>query len=295
VARHAGCRGDLDLDDGLAYISRQLQEDARGRLKDCPLKTDSSRRAVALDPGTVLILRAHRSRQRTSLGEDAVAAVADGTVQDAISAIDAAAQAAPAWAATAPRERDAILRRAYQLMTESADELARLISQENGNALPDALGEVRYAAEFFRWYSEEAVRVNGTLATAPSGTNKILVQYRPGGHRRRGHRCAGRATDPQEGGRRGVAHLREIGPRLLRLGVAVGANLLLSAAYAVALIAALRSVGAHPAILAAGLTAIGITAHEAIPAVLLFRMATFWVPIPAGWISYLMLQRRGIL
>ena len=107
--------------------------------------------------------------------------VADGTVQDAISAVDAAAQAAPAWAATAPRERAEILRRAYQLMTENAGELARLISQENGKALPDALGEVAYAAEFFRWYSEEAVRVLGTLATAPSGANKILVQYRPTG------------------------------------------------------------------------------------------------------------------
>jgi len=110
---------------------------------------------------------------------DVFETVADGTVEDAISAVDAAAQAAPAWAATAPRERGEILRRAYQLMTESADELARLISRENGKALPDALGEVLYAAEFFRWYSEEAVRVPGTLATAPSGTNKIVVQHRP--------------------------------------------------------------------------------------------------------------------
>jgi succinate-semialdehyde dehydrogenase/glutarate-semialdehyde dehydrogenase len=112
---------------------------------------------------------------------DVFETVANGTVQDAISAVDAAAQAAPAWAATAPRERGEILRRAYQLMTESADELARLISRENGKALPDALGEVLYAAEFFRWYSEEAVRVPGTLATAPSGTNKIVVQHRPVG------------------------------------------------------------------------------------------------------------------
>jgi uncharacterized membrane protein YbhN (UPF0104 family) len=126
-------------------------------------------------------------------------------------------------------------------------------------------------------------------------------------------------------------HLRQIWPRLLdavshplRLAIAAGANLLLSAAYSLALIAALWSVGAHPAILAAavvflagntvgaatptpgglggveavlaaGLTAIGIPAHQAIPAVLLFRMATFWLPIPAGWISYVMLQRRGVL
>jgi succinate-semialdehyde dehydrogenase/glutarate-semialdehyde dehydrogenase len=112
---------------------------------------------------------------------DVLQTVANGTVEDAIAAVDAAASAAPAWAATAPRQRGEILRRAYQLMTERADELARLISQENGKALSDALGEVLYAAEFFRWYSEEAVRIPGTLATAPSGTNKILVQYRPAG------------------------------------------------------------------------------------------------------------------
>ena len=97
-------------------------------------------------------------------------------------------------------------------------------------------------------------------------------------------------------------HLRAIGPRLLdaishplRLAVSVSASLLLTAAYLVAFIAALRAVGAHPAILAAGLTAIGIPAHEAIPAVLLFRVATFWLPIPAGWVAYLVLRRRDVL
>jgi uncharacterized membrane protein YbhN (UPF0104 family) len=126
-------------------------------------------------------------------------------------------------------------------------------------------------------------------------------------------------------------YLRAVGPRLLdavsnplRLTVSVGANLLLSAAYVLALVVALLSVGAHPPILAtavvflagnavgsatptpgglggveavmsAGLTAIGIPAHQAIPAVLIYRLATFWLPIPAGWGSYLMLQRRGTL
>jgi len=65
--------GDLDLQDGVAYLSRQLQQDAAGRLKECPLKTETSRRAVALDAETVIILRAHRSRQRVRLGEAAVA------------------------------------------------------------------------------------------------------------------------------------------------------------------------------------------------------------------------------
>jgi integrase len=68
--------GDLDLDDGVAYISRQLQEDASGRLGECPLKTESSRRAVALDAETLIILRAHCSRQRRHLGEAAVASEA---------------------------------------------------------------------------------------------------------------------------------------------------------------------------------------------------------------------------
>jgi uncharacterized membrane protein YbhN (UPF0104 family) len=126
-------------------------------------------------------------------------------------------------------------------------------------------------------------------------------------------------------------HLRSFGPRLLdavghplRVALSAGANLLLTAAYLLAFIAALRAVGAHPAILpaavvylagnavgsaaptpggvgaveavlAAGLTAMGVPAHEAIPAVLVFRVATFWLPIPAGWVSYLLLQRRGIL
>jgi glycosyltransferase 2 family protein len=126
-------------------------------------------------------------------------------------------------------------------------------------------------------------------------------------------------------------HLRSVGPRLLdaishplRLAISAAANLLLTAAYLIAFIAALRAVGVHPAILpaavvylagnavgsaaptpggiggveavlAAGLTATGIPAHEAIPAVLLFRVATFWLPIPAGWTAYLLLQRRGVL
>ncbi len=126
-------------------------------------------------------------------------------------------------------------------------------------------------------------------------------------------------------------HLRSVGPRLLdaishpvRLAISGGANLLLTAAYLVAFIATLRAIGVHPAILpaaivylagnavgsaaptpggiggieavlVAGLTAIGVPAHEAIPAVLLFRVATFWLPIPAGWVAYLLLQRRDIL
>ncbi|WP_154795368.1 NAD-dependent succinate-semialdehyde dehydrogenase [Occultella kanbiaonis] len=108
-----------------------------------------------------------------------IATVANGTVADAGRCVDAAAAAAAGWAATAPRERSSILRRAFDLMTEREEQLAELIVRENGKAFADALGEVRYAAEFFRWYAEEAVRLHGELTTAPSGSNRILVVRQP--------------------------------------------------------------------------------------------------------------------
>ena len=112
---------------------------------------------------------------------DVLATVADGDESDAIAAVDAAAAAGPAWAKTAPRVRGEALRKAWELMTERADDLAKLISLENGKALVDAKGEVTYAAEFFRWFAEEAVRGGGDVATAPSGANRILVIRQPVG------------------------------------------------------------------------------------------------------------------
>jgi succinate-semialdehyde dehydrogenase/glutarate-semialdehyde dehydrogenase len=111
----------------------------------------------------------------------AVTTVANGDVGDAIAAVDAAAEAAAGWAATPPRQRGEILRRAFELMTAQADGLARLVSLENGKALVDARGEVAYAAEFFRWYSEEAVRASGSVMMAPSGANRIVVLQQPVG------------------------------------------------------------------------------------------------------------------
>jgi len=110
-----------------------------------------------------------------------ITSVADAGVSDAIAAVDAADVAARSWAATAPRLRAEVLRRAFELMTERSDDFAELISLENGKALRDARGEVSYAAEFFRWYSEEAVRINGSVSTAPAGMNKILVLHQPVG------------------------------------------------------------------------------------------------------------------
>lgn len=108
-----------------------------------------------------------------------IASIADGTIEDGLSAVAAAYEALPGWAATAPRQRGEILRKCWALMMERAEMFARLISLENGKALPDARGEVAYAAEFFRWFSEEAVRLNGDFSTAPSGNNKILVTHQP--------------------------------------------------------------------------------------------------------------------
>src|SRR5215212_11465711 len=90
---------------------------------------------------------------------DTLARVASGSLDDAIASVDAACAAGKEWAQTAPRKRSEILQRTYQLMVDRVDELALLITAENGKALADARGEVLYSAEFFRWYAEEAVRI----------------------------------------------------------------------------------------------------------------------------------------
>ena len=108
-----------------------------------------------------------------------ITGIADADVEDGLAAVDAAAAAFPEWAATPPRRRAEILRRCFELMTERSEQLAHLISLENGKALADARGEVAYAAEFFRWYSEEAVRIIGDVSVSPSGSNRILVQHPP--------------------------------------------------------------------------------------------------------------------
>jgi succinate-semialdehyde dehydrogenase/glutarate-semialdehyde dehydrogenase len=113
--------------------------------------------------------------------EDALVEIADGTPEDALAAVAAAHEALPAWAATPPRERGECLRRAWALMVERSEAIARLMVLENGKALRDARGEVIYAAEFFRWYAEEAVRIDGSVTTAPSGANRILVVRQPVG------------------------------------------------------------------------------------------------------------------
>jgi len=113
--------------------------------------------------------------------EEPVTEVADASPEDALDAVEAAAAALPGWAARPPRERAECLRRAYELMIARSEQLARLMVVENGKALRDARGEIIYAAEFFRWYAEEAVRIDGSLSVAPSGANRIMVARQPVG------------------------------------------------------------------------------------------------------------------
>ena len=107
--------------------------------------------------------------------------IQDGNSDDAMAALDAAAAAQKDWALTAPRERAEILRRAFDLVTERADDFALLMTLEMGKPLAEARGEVTYGAEFLRWFSEETVRHYGRYVTTPEGKNKILVQHKPVG------------------------------------------------------------------------------------------------------------------
>ena len=107
--------------------------------------------------------------------------VADGDVNDAVDALDAACAVQDAWARTAPRERGEILRRAFETITARADDFAELMSLEMGKTLKEARGEVAYGAEFFRWYSEEAVRVHGRWMQAPAGGSRLLTIKKPVG------------------------------------------------------------------------------------------------------------------
>jgi succinate-semialdehyde dehydrogenase/glutarate-semialdehyde dehydrogenase len=115
-----------------------------------------------------------------STGE-VLAEVADATEQDALAALAAADGAQARWAATAPRERGEILRRAYEEIVARRDELALLMTLEMGKPLAESRGEVAYAAEFFRWFAEEAVRIDGRYADSPDGTSRLLVMKQPVG------------------------------------------------------------------------------------------------------------------
>ena len=113
--------------------------------------------------------------------EQVIATVADGTVEDGLAAVDAAAKTFDGWAARSPRERGEVLRKAFELFNAKKEYFARLMTRENGKALLDSRAEAAYAAEFFRWYAEEAPRNIGEVSRAPSTGARILVQHKPAG------------------------------------------------------------------------------------------------------------------
>ncbi|MGH3596654.1 MAG: NAD-dependent succinate-semialdehyde dehydrogenase [Mycobacterium sp.] len=113
--------------------------------------------------------------------EQPIAAVLDMGPDMATAALDAAVEAQPGWAATTPAQRADILTRAYRLMVERTDELALLMTLEMAKPLSQSAGEVSYAAEFFRWFAGEALRIDGGLMTSPDGGSRLLVTQQPVG------------------------------------------------------------------------------------------------------------------
>uniref|UniRef100_UPI0040482036 NAD-dependent succinate-semialdehyde dehydrogenase n=1 Tax=Yoonia sp. TaxID=2212373 RepID=UPI0040482036 len=113
--------------------------------------------------------------------EEVLASVASADIPDADAALDAAQAAMKDWAARTPRERSEVLRKAWEMMTARLDYFAHLMTLENGKAGVDAKGEATYAAEFFRWFAEEAVRADGMITHAPASGARIIVQHKPAG------------------------------------------------------------------------------------------------------------------
>src|SRR5262249_40439456 len=107
--------------------------------------------------------------------------VADGDASDALAALAAAHRAQPEWAATPPRERGEILRRAFKATPANAGALALVMTLERGKPVAESRAEITYAAEFFRWYSEEAVRIAGDYRVAPGGGSRLVVMRQPVG------------------------------------------------------------------------------------------------------------------
>ena len=112
---------------------------------------------------------------------EALAEVPEGTIEDARAAMDAASAAQAAWAATPARRRGEILSAAFARVIALEEPLAILMTLEMGKALAESRGEVRYAAEFLRWFAEEAVRIDGRYSMAPDGSARLLTMRQPVG------------------------------------------------------------------------------------------------------------------
>ncbi len=113
--------------------------------------------------------------------EEVLAEVADATPEDGVRALDAAVAAQASWAATAPRDRAEILRRAYEILVARTEDLALLMTLEMGKTVAESRGEIAYAAEFFRWFSEETVRISGRWSVSPNGATRLLTMKQPVG------------------------------------------------------------------------------------------------------------------
>src|SRR3954464_1283404 len=113
--------------------------------------------------------------------QEGIASVADASADDASAALGACVEAQAEWQHTAPRERGEILRRAFELITERADDLALLMTLEMGKSLAESKAEVTYASEFFRWFAEHAVRIDGRYSVAPNGAGRLLTMKQPVG------------------------------------------------------------------------------------------------------------------
>src|SRR5947208_9682611 len=107
--------------------------------------------------------------------------VADASAEDATAALDAAVEAGPSFADHPPRERGEILRRAFEAITARSDELALLMTLEMGKPIAESKAEIAYGAEFRRWYSEQAVRIDGRYAVSPNGQGRLLTMQQPVG------------------------------------------------------------------------------------------------------------------
>ena len=142
--------------------------------------------AIASVPTGLFVGGRWRTTQRTMPVHDpatgrVLCEVADASPEEALAALDAAAAAQASWAVTPPRERSEILTRAFDLITEDTERLALIMTLEMGKPLAEARGEVTYAAEFFRWFAEEAVRIDGGYLPAPGGGSRFLVTRQPVG------------------------------------------------------------------------------------------------------------------
>jgi succinate-semialdehyde dehydrogenase / glutarate-semialdehyde dehydrogenase len=152
------------------------------------ITTDSETTAVEAAPTQLFIGGEWRAAgggetlavEDPSTGETLVE-VADATPDDAVAALEAAVAVQDEWAAHPPRERGEILRRVFEAMTGRADELALLMTLEMGKPLAESKAEIAYAAEFLRWFSEEAVRIEGRFATAPNGVGRLITMKQPVG------------------------------------------------------------------------------------------------------------------